>query len=147
MRQPLNTAFLALALLSPTAVSAGQVVGWGENTDGQLNFPTNGDFSLIAAGGFQSLFSLPDGSILISHAPSNTLVQADTNRYGLAALTAGYAHGLALRGNGALEAFGNNEHGQGLIPNSATNLLAMAAGAYYSLGLRPDGRIASWGDS
>jgi len=90
-------------------------VGWGDKTDQQLAF-TGIDAVTIAAGGFQSLLAQADGSILVSQAPSNSVIVADSNGYPVVALAAGYAHGLAIRRDGTSFAFGNNDHGQTVIP-------------------------------
>jgi hypothetical protein len=44
-------------------------------------------------------------------------------------------------------AWGNNQSHQTDVPPTATNLLAVAAGANHSLALRADGRVIAWGDN
>lgn len=71
-------------------------------------------------------------------------------------LAAGGAHGLAIRFNGTLWAWGRNDKGQlgdGGTANTstpkrigtATNWVSVAAGADFSLGLREDGTLWAWG--
>lgn len=141
--------FLGLLLLCiaiPGTASAFQALGWGDNSAGQLNFPTNLTYNAIAAGGFQSLLIRSDGSVLVYAAPSNSLVMP-TNAQSIIALASGYSHGLALLSNNTLFAFGNNDHGQMTIPGGFTNFIAIGAGAYHSLGVLPDGTVISWGDN
>src|SRR5438067_8067174 len=137
---------LLFVSLCPLHLCAGVIVGWGDKTDQQLAF-TGIDAVTIAAGGFQSLLAQADGSILVSQAPSKSVIVADTTGDPVVALAAGYAHGLAIRRDGTSFTFGNNDHGQTVIPASGANLLGIAAGAYHCLGLRPDGRVTSWGDN
>jgi len=45
-----------------------------------------------------------------------------------------------------LALFGDGSFGQGFVPVQASNTLAIAAGAWHNLALRPDGLIVAWGD-
>src|ERR1035438_4038140 len=61
------------------------------------------------------------------------------------------ALGSALSSNAALivaqaAAWGDNMQGQSSLFPGATNLIAVAAGAWYNLGLRVDGTVAAWGN-
>src|SRR5664280_1122962 len=42
-------------------------------------------------------------------------------------------------------AWGNSSYKQTTVPPSATNVVAVAAGAYHSLALRLDGTVVCWG--
>ena len=46
----------------------------------------------------------------------------------------------------ALQACGDNYYGQGVAP-AVANLIAVAAGAWHSLGLQSDGTVIAWGDN
>ncbi len=59
------------------------------------------------------------------------------------AIAAGDGHGLALKRDGAVVAWGQNGHGQCNVPPGAYS--AIGAGAAFSLALRVDGSIAVWG--
>ena len=41
--------------------------------------------------------------------------------------------------------WGDDSTGQGVLPASTSNVLAIAAGAYHALALRPDGTVVAWG--
>ena len=63
------------------------------------------------------------------------------------ALAAGEFHTLALRSDGTLLSWGNNDYGLASIPVAASNVVAVAAGSYHSVALlEHDGKIAAWGD-
>ncbi len=59
------------------------------------------------------------------------------------AVAAGDAHGLALRADGTVMAWGQNDSGQCNVP--AGTYRAVAAGADFSLAIRTDGSLAVWG--
>jgi hypothetical protein len=42
---------------------------------------------------------------------------------------------------------GDNSRGQTDLPSAATNLVAIAAGAWHNLGLSPNGTVAAWGNN
>ena len=59
--------------------------------------------------------------------------------------------GVALTSNALLvvvqsAAWGDNSQGQTGVFSGATNLIAVAAGAWFSVGLRADGSVTAWGD-
>ena len=60
-------------------------------------------------------------------------------------IAAGYNHGLALKADGTLLAWGQNDCGQTDVPAGLTNVAAIAAGASHSLALKSDGTVVGWG--
>jgi len=69
------------------------------------------------------------------------------------AVAAGGNHSLALRADGTVVAWGENNDalgnfaGQSVVPAELTNAVAIAAGEYHSLALRADGTVVAWGDN
>ena len=61
------------------------------------------------------------------------------------ALAAGDNHGLALRADGTVVAWGSNSSGQTNVPPDLTNAVGVAAGSTHSLALRSDGMVTLWG--
>jgi hypothetical protein len=59
------------------------------------------------------------------------------------AVAAGDAHGLALRSDGTVVAWGQNHSGQCNVPSGTCG--AIAAGADFSLAIRTNGSLAAWG--
>lgn len=59
------------------------------------------------------------------------------------AVAAGDAHGLALRADGTVVAWGQNDGGQCNVPSGKYRVVA--AGADFSLAIRTDGSLAVWG--
>jgi alpha-tubulin suppressor-like RCC1 family protein len=106
-----------------------RVLGWGQNTYGQLG----------------------DGSLTQSDAPV-----AATGLNFVTAVAAGKRHSLALLANGTVEAWGYNAYGQlgdGTYESSdapvaveeLSDVTAIAAGANHSLALLSDGSVMAWG--
>lgn len=61
------------------------------------------------------------------------------------AISAGRDHALILRGDGTVIGWGHNQYGQTNIPLGLTNVVAVAAGAFYSIALDKEGNISAWG--
>ena len=56
-------------------------------------------------------------------------------------------HTVALRADGRVVVWGDNSYGQRNVPASATNVVAVAAGATHCMALRADGTLVAWGDN
>ncbi len=163
----------------------GTVMSWGNNQYGQLGDGTTTDRSnpvtvpgltgviAVAAGIYHSLALKSDGTLLAwgknwagqvgngsktdQHTPV-TVMNAGSN---IVAIAAGDAHSLALKSDGTLLAWGNNDSGQlgnGTTRNSTSpvtvvdatgaaiqNVTAIAAGGSHNLALLADGSVLSWG--
>jgi len=63
----------------------------------------------------------------------------------VAEVSAGDSHTCALRTDGTVACWGDNEYGQATPPAGA--LPAVSSGRYHSCGLKPDGAIACWGNN
>ncbi|MEI9963211.1 MAG: immunoglobulin domain-containing protein [Limisphaerales bacterium] len=124
-------------LTNVIAISAGQnylmalkangtVAAWGEAA---TNSATNG-------------FHLPPSPIGANFdLPTNV----PPNLSNVVAIAAGNYHGLALKANGTVMAWGDNTYGQTNVPTGLSNVIAIAAGATHSLALKSDSRVVEWG--
>lgn len=114
--------------------SDGTVWAWGDNTDYQLGDGTNTDRTLP--------------------------VQA-TGLTGMTAVAAGQNHTLALKSDGTVWAWGDNTFGQlgddvngihvnysptPLLNPNLTGIIAIAAGTNFSMAVKSDGTVWTWGD-
>jgi alpha-tubulin suppressor-like RCC1 family protein len=109
----------------------GTVWAWGDNQFGQLGTGSSADSSL-------------------------TPVQV-AGLSGVRAIAGGYSHGLALREDGTVWAWGRNVNGElgngtttdSLTPVQVVGLSGVTAisGSYHSLALRSDGSVWAWGDN
>lgn len=123
----------------------GSVVGWGDNSAGQLDAPGDAGFIAIATGHFHSLALRTDGSIVTwgSNQDGQLNVPPGSNYMSIAT---GAFHCVALRGDGSIVAWGRNDVGQLNTP-AGSNFVAIAAGGSHTLALRSDGSIVGWGSN
>src|SRR6267143_1555706 len=61
------------------------------------------------------------------------------------AIAAGNYHSLALKSDGTVVAWGDNNDGESMAPANLTGVIAIAAGFSHSLALRSDGTVVAWG--
>jgi hypothetical protein len=61
------------------------------------------------------------------------------------AIAAGSYHNLALKRDGTVVAFGNNDFGQTNVPSGLQNVVAISGGYHHSLALKADGSLVTWG--
>ncbi len=66
---------------------------------------------------------------------------------GVIAVAAGTYHNLALKKDGSVVAWGNNEFGQTAVPIGLTNIVSIAAGDAHNIALKNDGTVVAWGDN
>ena len=163
----------------------GTLWAWGDNSSGQLGDGTttprtspvpvgaDNDWVAIAAGYEHSLALKTDGTLWAwgyndygqlglgteDSDPHPTPEQV-VGISDVVAIAAGYNHNLAIKTDGTLYAWGNNEYGQLAIdPADAnphptpvqvgtdTDWDAIAGGGYYNLALKADGTLWAWGDN
>ena len=145
----------------------GSVLAWGWNYYGQTNVPASAtNIIAIAAGDLHNLALKADGSVVawgfnyygqtsVPASATNVTAIAASGAEGLIKYTdpnnvesirplGGY-FSLALKADGSVVAWGLNDYGQTNVPASATNVIAIAAGADHSLALRADGSVVAWG--
>ena len=120
--------------------SDGRLMGWGSNSQGQINVPT-GLFTAVAAGGAHSLAISTDTQI--TGWGSNSQGQINIPFGSFVAVAAGATHSLGIRMDGTLAGWGANDFGQANVPTG--KFLAIAGGATHSLAIRTDGTLAAWG--
>ena len=74
-------------------------------------------------------------------------VPGTTAERGFTAVAACGYHSLALKADGSIVAWGENEYGQCSVPAPNTDFVAVATGGAHSLGLKANGSIVAWGSS
>lgn len=120
-----------------TIYAPAQTKGWGENTLGNIG----------------------DGTT-VSPRPTPVIINGLTD---ITAFGGGERHAIALKSNGTVVSWGNNQNGQrgdgttstnscqcnpnpGVVPG-LNNIVQVSAGVYHSLVLRADGTVWAWGDN
>jgi alpha-tubulin suppressor-like RCC1 family protein len=143
--------------------AGGTVTAWGDNNHGQSTVPAGLSNVMAAAAGAQHSLALrEDGTVIAwgdSNRGKNTSPPSATN---VMAIGTGRDHNLAVRDDGTVVGWGYNYNGQATgvpttgYPYASTGLVAVAGqtltnvvsadgGFYYSLALRADGTVVTWG--
>jgi alpha-tubulin suppressor-like RCC1 family protein len=175
-------AIAAGAEFSLALKSNGTMLSWGDNLSGQLGDGTDElrqskpvpvtnatDVIAIAAGSLHSLALKADGTLLswgsdtfgqLGNDPSLQLRRVPVSVLGasnIVAIAAGGTHSLALKVDGTLLSWGNDNSGQlgdndllskqsTFVPvSNAKDIISIAAGLANSLALQADGTVLSWG--
>ncbi|MBN1868332.1 hypothetical protein JW916_13685 [Candidatus Sumerlaeota bacterium] len=60
-------------------------------------------------------------------------------------MSAGQFHGIGLKADGSIVAWGGNDFGECDVPAPNASFVAVASGSSHNLGLKSDGSIAAWG--
>ena len=124
----------------------GMVVAWGENNNGECDYPTNlTNVSAIAAGGFHSLAAKDDGTVVAWGDNANGQTNVPAGLSNVVAVAAGSVHSLALTGNGCVMAWGDDTYNQTNVPSTVTNATAISAGGWHSLALLQNSTVVQWG--
>jgi len=62
----------------------------------------------------------------------------------VAAIAAGVYHSLALKADGTVIGWGNNDFGQITVPPGLTGVKAISATYFHNLALKVDGSVIGW---
>jgi alpha-tubulin suppressor-like RCC1 family protein len=158
-----------LPLKRPTRV--GKILAWGDNKTGLASVPPYANAAVAVAGsgevlnydgtvtiwGSQNPMTIPgmtniariagrvalteDGTVVT--VPQDQPVPGLTN---IVAISSSGSHHLALRSNGTVFAFGENQAGRTNVPAGISNAVAVAAWDRDSFALLSDGTIVEWGE-
>jgi trimeric autotransporter adhesin len=121
----------------------GTVVAWGDNREGQTDVPAGlSNVVAVAAGVGHSLAVKSDGSLL-GWGNRYSVPDGLTNIAAVALGCKWYSQAVALRRDGTLVAWRPSEQPSPVL--GISNVVAIAAGAGHSLGLRRDGTVEGWG--
>lgn len=120
-------------------VADGRVVGWGL-------YPTSvnrlGAVTAISAGCRGRALALTRDRRVFSCSGRDGFVPGLTNIVAIAAGGGDFERNLALREDGTVVAWGDED-----APAGLSNVVAIAVGEYHSLALKQDGTVYGWGDN
>ncbi len=120
---------------------------------------SNASFSVAATGTSPLSYQWYRGTNFLTGATNATLTLTNVqpNQAGLYAVVVSNQVGSVVSGGatlmvspllgGTVVAWGRNNEGQSTMPVGASNVIALAAGGFHTLGLRGDGTLGAWGDN
>jgi alpha-tubulin suppressor-like RCC1 family protein len=129
------------------------VVGWGDNTYGQVSPPASlTNVMAIAAGDHHSLALMSNGIVAAWGDDTDGKTDVPPGLSNVVAIAAGSYHSLALKRDGTVVAWGVSQgffgyYGQTRVPFWLSDVVAIAAGDLHSLALRRDGTVVAWGNN
>lgn len=133
---------LPVAVGGPCPYERGDVVCWGNYTDGQAEEP-QGNYREVAAGEAHTC-ALPINGRPVECWGADKEGQASPPPRRLETLSAGYEHTCGLTVEGEAVCWGNNAYGQLEAPE--TTFEQIDAGRHYNCGITTEGSIRCWGD-
>lgn len=150
---PVPTGVLALAKgvngpFHAAILAGGRVVAWGPSLGVVHPASMSSGVSAIAKGGSVNnliLFAVTESGAIRSYGNnnSNAVLVPPAASQPAAAVAAGLGHGLALRLDGSVVAWGRGDEGQRDCPPGSFDSIDAIGNS--SLGLRPDGTVEVWG--
>jgi parallel beta-helix repeat protein len=128
--------------------SPSRLVGWGDNSGGQINVPSGlSDVVAVAGGDYHTLALRQNGSLLAWGYNGDGQTTIPSNLPPIVSIAAGAAHNLAITINGSVIAWGRNDGGQTNVPAAAILVARVAAGDSHSLALLSSGTVLAWGNN
>lgn len=119
------------------------LVGWGENTYGQVTVPANGFEPVgVAGGNNHTLVLRSDGTVRMF---GSTPVGVPAGLGAVAKVVASYDQSYAIRTDGSLVAWSNNS--ASVVPPDLGPVIAVSGGPSHTLVVKPDGTVTGWGAS
>jgi alpha-tubulin suppressor-like RCC1 family protein len=139
---------VALAFLPAPAwaqpIPVGRVVAWGRSVYGETNVPaglTNVVRMFVGANSASKNYALRLDGSATNWGSMSTIPAGISN---VAQFAIGANHVIALKSDGTLIGWGNNDFGQTNIPAGIKPVTAIAAGGNFTLALQNDGTVVSW---
>ncbi|AEV33383.1 hypothetical protein Oweho_2413 [Owenweeksia hongkongensis DSM 17368] len=142
---------LVIILSIMSQVSIGQdittVIGWGDNTNGQISVPTSlENVKEVACGGSFSLALLQNGGVIGWGSNASGQIASLNRFYNIDKIAAGFNHSLLLTKSGDLYELGGFGLRDGVIrPDDLNDAVDISAGYGFSLALLKNGEVKGWG--
>jgi hypothetical protein len=124
------------------------VVGWGDNTYGEVSPPTTlTNVVAVSAGYYHGLALSSDDTVSAWGFGGYGETTIPSGLSNVVAVSAGALHSLALESNGTVIGWGYNVDGEIAIPPGLSNVVAISGGGFHSLALKSDGTVVVWGSN
>jgi alpha-tubulin suppressor-like RCC1 family protein len=126
----------------------GKVAGWGDDTFGQTDFQLTNNYEAVVSGDLFTMTLLTNRTVETEGDVFYDQGDVPTNLSNVVAIACGFYHGVALKSDGTVVAWGGQgsvDYGQGTVPPGLSNVVAIAGGGWHSLALKSDGTLEAWG--
>src|SRR5262245_54488596 len=134
---------------SVALLSDGSARSWGTSPGTPLpNINALGAYVEVAAGGGNTMARLASGAVVVFGDCSHHACTVPSLPAGVAftAIAAGQNHCVALRSDGGITCWGQNQYGQtGVPPRNGAGIVQLARGADFGVARLDDGRVIAWG--
>lgn len=124
------------------------LVGWGQNTYGQVTVPANGFEPVgVAGGNNHTLVLKSDGTVLMfgNNSAGGGPAGMPAGLGSVAKVVASFDQSYAIRTDGSLVAWSNNSASE--VPPDLGPVIAVTGGPSHTLVVKPDGTVTGWGAS
>ena len=146
MHAALLTAAATSGLAGRAWGQGSDLLGWGNNGEGQTNSPSNATgVTQVACGGYHTYALKNDGTLVGWGYNYNGETSTPSNLTGVTQVACGYEHTYALKNDGTLVGWGWDGYGQINTPSNATNVTEVACGYSHTYALKNDGTLVGWG--
>ena len=130
-----------IRVLSPP--KAGSTVAWGDNSDGQIEYPLDLTNTLaIAAGWRHSVAVQEDGQ---ARQWGYAWAPIPSGLSNVTAVSAGQSHTLALKADGNVVSWGQSGHVANSAPTNLAGVKGIAAGWFHNVAMLTNGSVRAWG--
>jgi alpha-tubulin suppressor-like RCC1 family protein len=128
----------------------GVLVGWGDNTYGQLNIPPNAtNVVSIECGPYNSMALMADGSVAVWGLYADGLLVVPPTATNVVAIALNTGDAAALRADGFFLVWGSPQVNAKIttIPPGLGSVVAVDLGAQHAIILQADGLPIAWGNN
>jgi alpha-tubulin suppressor-like RCC1 family protein len=132
-------------LLKLKVISERKVIAWGYNEAGQTTVPQDLTHIVDLAGGGSNTLLLKSDGTVTQFGYTEGFLTLPNNLENISAISAHNHEFAALRENGTVVAWGNNDYGQTVVPEGLRDVVSVKCGIFHMLALKNDGSVVAWG--
>lgn len=120
----------------------GSLVSWGSEFSGIRRIPVAATNVISIAASDDTALAIRQDRTVVS---VGDFIQVPAGLSDVKSVGLGTFHRVALKNNGTVVVWGQNDVGQLNVPSGMTNVVAIAVGEYHTLALLGDGTVRAWG--
>lgn len=126
--------------------NSGVLIGWGDNSNGEINIPPNLEpLVAVAAGDGFSVALQSSGTVRAWGRSDGGRSAVPAGLSQVIAVAAGFSHTLALRADGTMSGWGTASDGESAIPPNIGKAKAIAAGNAFNIVVLQNSTVTGWG--